>query len=54
MAEPIKCANCKREIDDGLYDDYREQYYCDNDCFNDWADGNFEEVVLFYAKMNVD
>lgn len=51
---PITCAQCKRVCHDGLYDDRRGQYYCDTACYNDWADGNFEEVVLFYAEMNVD
>lgn len=54
QASPPTCAQCKRAIADGLYDDRAEHYYCDEACFHDWADENFEEVADFYRRMNVD
>lgn len=54
MTTPITCVQCKRQCNDGLYDDRRGHYFCDTACYEDWADDNHEEVVLFYAEMNVN
>lgn len=54
-----KCnsATCGRNIEvpeDAVYDDRTSTYYCNEDCFRDWADDNFEEITAFYERMNVN
>lgn len=51
-----KCATCYAPIYVGksaVYDERTNQYFCDRQCFRDWADDNFDEVCEFYESMNV-
>jgi hypothetical protein len=53
-----KCANCDAPITSGLYDDRADLYFCDEQCFDEWADdsgpsGGAEIVREFYRTMNV-
>lgn len=50
-----ECANCGTEAlwEDMLFDERAETFFCDNKCFRDWADDNYDEVVTYYAMMNV-
>ena len=52
MTEPT-CVQCGAIAAEGYYDDCMEQYYCDEACFNDWADAHFEDVTEFYKRMNL-
>jgi hypothetical protein len=50
------CTQCDAVIREGstaIYDDYREQYFCDRRCFNEWARDNDELIQRFYERMNV-
>lgn len=50
-----QCANCEVEwyIDDMLFDEMVEQYYCNRECFDEWHDENPEVVGDYYVSMNV-
>lgn len=50
------CASCQAagfDID-MLYDERNENYFCDEDCFLEWADANFEEVSRYYYDANIN
>lgn len=51
----VICNHCnwKRYVEDTIYDRYNEQYYCDSDCFYEWAENNIEIVELYY-KQNIE
>lgn len=51
----VACANCagRRAIGDMLFDERAEHYVCDRECFNEWADANFEHVSEYYYEMNI-
>ncbi len=53
MTEPI-CDMCERNAAAGYYDDLTGRHFCDKRCFHEWADANFEEIVGFYWRMNID
>ena len=49
-----KCANCGGRVTNALYDDRAELYFCDEQCFREWATEAGEETVLaFYRAMNI-
>lgn len=50
------CVNCGaiRPADAMLYDELREHYLCDRECFDEWHDANPERVGDFYYGMNID
>ncbi len=52
----VKCAGCGQStsVETSLVDDRTDNYFCDEACFRQWADDNFEEVAEFYRKMNVE
>lgn len=57
MNEPaVPCANCGSHglIGDMSYDEKRLHFLCDRQCFDEWADKNFETVVEFYYELNVE
>lgn len=47
-----KCDSCLPESD-LLYDDYADKYFCDDDCFYEWASDNFETVSIYYGERNL-
>lgn len=53
--DAINCDQCGGlvDLDDALYDEHSEQYFCDRECFLDWADDHFDEVTEFYEKLNL-
>ncbi len=50
------CANCgaERFAGDLLYDEWREIYVCDRECFDEWHDDNAEVVGDYYWRMNIE
>ena len=48
------CANCGGRGRDYIYDELSENTFCDRECFAEWADDNFEEVVEFYFQLNCE
>ena len=52
-----KCANCGANAQlrpRSLYDDRADIYFCDEQCFREWADDKGAEIVReFYKTMNV-
>lgn len=56
----MNCAQCNAILDatdphtEAAYDEQAQQYFCDVDCFRDWADEHFDEVTAYYEKMNVN
>jgi len=50
------CVNCGAEspASDILYDERAGHYVCDRDCFDDWADDNFDDIVAYYYEINVE
>ncbi|MFC2947630.1 hypothetical protein [Virgibacillus sediminis] len=53
--ELITCEICDAQtsLDDALFDEQAEVYFCDNGCFEDWADDNFHDIVEQYREMHV-
>lgn len=55
----MKCNSCGKPLDttdphtDAAYDERQAQYFCNVDCFRDWADEHFEVITEFYERMNV-
>jgi hypothetical protein len=51
----MTCAGCHQPISRrSLYDDYRDQHFCDDDCFERWCESNFEVLAEFYRRMNLN
>lgn len=50
------CANCgaSNGAGDMLYDSRADNYVCDHDCFDEWADGNMDVVSEYYYGMNIE
>ena len=50
------CAACGHPCDTGtaLYSSRDSLYFCDEQCFNEWADEHFGEIAEFYRLMNVE
>ena len=50
----MTCANCGAKIRSALYDDRAEIYFCDEQCFREWAEDAGAEIVReFYRELNV-
>lgn len=50
-----ECANCgaSRVYSDLIFDEYAENFYCDDSqCFDEWASDNAEVVNGFYFEIN--
>ena len=49
------CTQCSASIspEDAAYDEEQAQYYCNVDCFRDWADDNSDVITEYYESMNV-
>lgn len=57
LEEPIvTCARCRAEVPSGdaLYDERTQLAFCDEDCFREWADDNYEYVVDYYYELNCE
>lgn len=54
QASPPTCAVCNGDASNGYYDSHAERYYCDDGCFEDWADANSEVVTEFYKRLNLE
>lgn len=50
-----ECAECAKAIrvEDALYDENTEKHFCNDDCFQEWANNHVESVIDYYIKMNV-
>lgn len=50
----VDCANCgaSRPYSGMIYDEHAEVNYCDDQCFDEWADNNVEVVNGFYFELN--
>lgn len=51
------CAHCGAKLYEGqaaLYDDYRDQYFCADDCFREWYGENVEMLAAEYRALNVE
>ena len=57
MAEQVGyCAYCGCEIVEGssvLYDDYRDQHFCDEQCYEEWFNENLEKLRSEYQALNI-
>ncbi len=55
-ADHVPCATCGHPCDTGtaLYSSRDSLYFCDANCFNEWADEHFGEIAEFYRLMNVE
>ena len=51
------CGNCDNELREGmtfLYDDRSLHYFCDEQCYDEWAEDKGSEIVReFYRELNV-
>lgn len=51
------CGNCKAELDfDGrglMFDEYKENIFCDYHCFKEWATDNIDVLIEYYRDLNV-
>lgn len=52
--EPVDCVSCgaSRPCTDAVYDEMQDHYYCDKDCFVDWAGMYSGLVDGYYYEMN--
>lgn len=52
----VICARCRATLPSGdaLYDMRTEFSFCDDDCFREWADDNYEYVVEYYCERNIE
>lgn len=51
------CSKCNAELREGksaLYDDYRDQHFCNLTCFNEWYTDNVEMLAHEYYMLNVE
>lgn len=50
-----QCASCDSSDDvmDMLYDELSGRYFCDKNCFLEWADAYYEEICDYYYRMNI-
>ena len=49
----MTCANCG-VTNVSLYDDRADIYFCDEQCFREWAEDKGAEIVReFYRELNV-
>jgi hypothetical protein len=55
MASGYTCGACQSNIPSGFakYDDKSEEYFCNEGCFETWAEDNSDDVIEFYKRMNV-
>lgn len=55
MNENVRCENCKGflNVDDALFDEQTEIFFCDDDCFDEWADDHFDDIMKEYKQMNI-
>lgn len=44
------CKQCETVIylEDAIFDENRENFFCDKDCLNDWGSDNFDVVMDSY------
>ncbi|WP_176447282.1 hypothetical protein [Lentibacillus sp. CBA3610] len=56
MHEKVKCESCQGFLsrDDALFDEQSEVFFCDDGCFEDWADDHFEAIMQQYKRVHVD
>jgi len=57
MNEPsVPCSGCGgyKPVGDMLYDYHACIFFCDHECFDEWADDNLDEVIKYYYRMNVE
>lgn len=54
MTKRPACAECGQLIDGptATYDDHADNYFCNDSCFDDWAERHAERIERFYAEMN--
>lgn len=51
------CSGCNAELREGqsaLYDDYKDQHFCDRDCYDGWYDANVDIQKREYYLLNVN
>ncbi|WP_067728846.1 hypothetical protein [Oceanobacillus damuensis] len=55
MDEKVTCELCDGNVrlDDALFDEQAELYFCDLGCFEEWADENFDEIVKQYRQLHL-
>jgi len=55
MDDQVECANCRglTWIGDALYDERGGIYFCDTQCYYEWADANFEIIADYYYHGNI-
>lgn len=48
------CENCgfKQNISHMIFDENEETFFCDRDCFDDWAAHNGDIIEDFYYRIN--
>lgn len=53
--ELVECKGCGGQMfwNRALFDDRHENFFCDEECFKEWAIDNVELITEFYQKMNV-
>jgi hypothetical protein len=50
------CYSCQTSIPEDKfvkYDDKADEYFCDEGCFEDWAEYFIDDVIDFYKRMNI-
>lgn len=55
------CVQCDVEINHDiiakngvLFNEIEDVFYCDKQCYDEWASDNVEKVSEYYYRMNVD
>ena len=57
MSEPnVPCSGClgHKPVGDMLYDFHAMIFFCDRECFDEWADKSTETISEYYYRMNIE
>lgn len=53
--DTVSCVNCENRLplNEAVIDEYKENYFCDGQCFDEWASDYLEILLHFYKDLNV-
>ncbi|TMN20821.1 hypothetical protein [Lentibacillus cibarius] len=51
----VMCEKCGGylPLDNALFDEHEEVFFCEDDCLYEWADDHFESIVEQYKSFHV-
>lgn len=50
----VKCARCNKLLKtDALFDEHFEEYFCDEQCLDEYINYRWEDFFTYYRQLNV-